>query len=244
MFCAKHTYAALRPFSLLVDDKDFDFKPKCCSESEQDILVNLTTGSSGLIASTERDLESESISKAKNFSNKNATYSSGGLFTSQSECVAFAQNDAIAPVPAAVAKSNSIIDLVDVDGRLFYSVDFGPNYASIGEMIEAHSVYLPKARQKGCEDWRLLPYPVAGEVNGLPMFRGLAVATNGVHVAIETSNGALIFGHVGWFVVDKEEGEEKCRDVKVLFAPVADTKFKLSSTVKQQLNELESLFSL
>lgn len=216
MFCAKHTYAALRPFSLLVDDKDFD----------------LSVGV-GIVQ------------------NLNET-------SSEHECVAFAQNDAMKSIdieknvnkglailasltiPQYVQVVNNVKDLEERDkwSELTLAVCKGPNYNSIGEMIEAHSVYLPKAKQKGCEDWRLLPYPVAGEVNGLPMFRGLAVATNGVHVAIETSGGSLIFGHVGWFVVDKEE---KCRDVKVLFAPLAE--FRISSTVKQQLSELESLFN-
>jgi ferritin len=33
--------------------------------------------------------------------------------------------------------------------------------------------------------------------------RGLAVATNYVHVAIEQGDGSLVFGHLEWFVKDK-----------------------------------------
>ena len=54
--------------------------------------------------------------------------------------------------------------------------------------------------------WYELANPVKGEVNGLGrVFRGTAVASNGIHVAIETSAGDMVFGHAAWFVVDKNE---------------------------------------
>jgi len=52
----------------------------------------------------------------------------------------------------------------------------------------------------------LLRQPVVGEIVGLGhKFRGLAVATNGVIVALETSAGAALFGHLQWFEKDDKD---------------------------------------
>lgn len=48
--------------------------------------------------------------------------------------------------------------------------------------------------------------PVVGEIVGLGhKFRGLAVATNGVIVALETSAGSVLFGHLQWFEKDDKD---------------------------------------
>lgn len=55
------------------------------------------------------------------------------------------------------------------------------------------------------KDWRLIPDMVVGEINGLPSMRGEAVATNGIHVVIITSNNTPLLGHLDWFIPDKDE---------------------------------------
>ena len=52
-------------------------------------------------------------------------------------------------------------------------------------------------------DWRLIE-PMVGEINGIPTSRGIAIATNGIIVAIMQNDG-VVFGHLDWFVKDKEQ---------------------------------------
>lgn len=52
-------------------------------------------------------------------------------------------------------------------------------------------------------DWRLTE-PMPGEVVGLPTSRGVKVATNGIIIAIQQGD-ELVFGHLSWFVEDKEQ---------------------------------------
>ena len=44
---------------------------------------------------------------------------------------------------------------------------------------------------------------MTGAINGLDKSRGIAVATNGIIVAIMQNDG-IVFGHLDWFVEDKE----------------------------------------
>ena len=52
-------------------------------------------------------------------------------------------------------------------------------------------------------DWRLIE-PMVGEINGIPTSRGVAIASNGIIVAIMQNDG-VVFGHLDWFVKDKEQ---------------------------------------
>ncbi len=54
------------------------------------------------------------------------------------------------------------------------------------------------------DTWHALERPVSGQIQGIPTMRGLAVATNYIHVAIEQPQG-VVFGHLEWFVKDKNE---------------------------------------
>lgn len=55
------------------------------------------------------------------------------------------------------------------------------------------------------DSWRTMP-EVSGGVNGLDhVFRGVAIATNGIMVAIMTPIGIIVFGHLDFFVKDKKE---------------------------------------
>lgn len=80
-------------------------------------------------------------------------------------------------------------------------------YRSMDEFCRAkhcHIQMLPKPR----ETWRLVDKPVLGSINGLERkFRGLAVATNGIIVAIETSASTVLFAHLQWFYKDDPEAE-------------------------------------
>lgn len=58
---------------------------------------------------------------------------------------------------------------------------------------------------KPSDDWRLIQVPVTGEINGLPSIRGLAVATNGIIVALRRSDSFLVYGHLEWFLKDRNE---------------------------------------
>lgn len=140
------------------------------------------------------------------------------------------KTNTVAPLVRSSLAKTSIIDLTERTDSLV--ICEGNNYANLGELVEAHSCYLPKAKIAGCE-WRMLGEKVLGEINGLPMFRGFALATNGVHVAIETSSGALLFGHANWFVVDKHDKHLE----HTLFNKSAN---KVNNTIKQ----LEELFEL
>lgn len=66
-----------------------------------------------------------------------------------------------------------------------------------------HGVQLPKPY-----DWRLVPEQLTGEIAGLPSFRGTAIATNGIHVAIERGHDVVI-GHLEWFLADKPEAAQR-----------------------------------
>ena len=89
-------------------------------------------------------------------------------------------------------------------------------YSSISTFSRTHHLQsLPRPR----DSWRILLMPVTGEITGLGnVFRGLAVATNGVIVAIESSAGAILFGHLQWFEKDDPEEESDIDNVKSVFA--------------------------
>ncbi len=70
--------------------------------------------------------------------------------------------------------------------------------------------------------------PVVGEINGLPGFRGLTVATNGIIVVILGSNNDIFLGHLDFFVKDNVDEES---DIDQLIVKP-----------KQSLKELEEFF--
>lgn len=79
-------------------------------------------------------------------------------------------------------------------------------YPSLSVMCRTKRIQiLPKPR----DTWRLVAQPVVGAINAIPQFRGLAIATNGVIVLLETSAGrdTFIFGHLQFFVKDDIEQE-------------------------------------
>jgi len=74
-------------------------------------------------------------------------------------------------------------------------------YDSVLQFCAKHKLILPQGKQR--LDWRLTLKAFAGEINGLHNFRGKAIATNGILVAMEASDGKTIFiGHVEWFIAD------------------------------------------
>lgn len=74
-------------------------------------------------------------------------------------------------------------------------------YPTLSAFVTAKRLVLPSPKT-----WWLLSDAdaVTGEVNGVPSLRGVAVATNGILIAVETVTGTVLFGHRDWFVVDKE----------------------------------------
>ena len=71
-------------------------------------------------------------------------------------------------------------------------------FSSVDDFKKAYKTNLPKPY-----DWRLIE-PMVGEINGIPTSRGIAVATNGILVAIMQNDG-IVFGHLDWFVKDVEQ---------------------------------------
>lgn len=72
-------------------------------------------------------------------------------------------------------------------------------------LISRDLSFLPKPR----DHWHILQKPRVGEVNGIHTMRGVAFATNGIMVAIKTEEQKIIFGHLDWFVPDREESPSK-----------------------------------
>jgi hypothetical protein len=76
-----------------------------------------------------------------------------------------------------------------------------PNpYANVIELMNEFGIILPTPHK----DWRLLPDAMVGEINGLVNLRGMAVATNGILVAITPGRG-IVLGHLSSFVCDEDE---------------------------------------
>jgi len=70
-------------------------------------------------------------------------------------------------------------------------------YKSLTEFTILHGVMLPRPHST----WRLLAHPCVGHICGLDRpFSGLAIATNGIMVAILTSAGFVNFGHLEFFI--------------------------------------------
>lgn len=57
-------------------------------------------------------------------------------------------------------------------------------------------------------DWRLLQPCLIGSINALPESQGVAIATNGILVAIMQPTG-LYIGHLQFFIPDEELSESK-----------------------------------
>mgnify|MGYP006374329205 FL=1 len=73
-------------------------------------------------------------------------------------------------------------------------------YSSVSQFAEVHQLILPRPF-----DWRLIQDPMTGEVQGISSFRGFAIATNGIMVAIESERSDIAFGHLDYFIPDVEE---------------------------------------
>lgn len=71
---------------------------------------------------------------------------------------------------------------------------------SLSDFRLRYGIPLPKPH----DCWRLVPDQLTGEIAGLPSFRGTAIATNGIHVAIERGQDVVI-GHLEWFIADEPE---------------------------------------
>lgn len=73
------------------------------------------------------------------------------------------------------------------------------HFSSIAELKQSFGTTLPKPH-----DWRLLPQGVVGAIHAIPTSQGVAIATNGILVAI-IQETRLFIGHVEFFVPDEEE---------------------------------------
>jgi hypothetical protein len=75
-------------------------------------------------------------------------------------------------------------------------------FVSIADIKEQYGMTLPKPFE-----WRLLAIPFVGAVNGIPTSHGVAVATNGILVAIVQDERRLFIGHIDSFIADTQENE-------------------------------------
>lgn len=69
-------------------------------------------------------------------------------------------------------------------------------FRDVGEIKNIYHITLAKPYE-----WRLIKEPFVGEINGISTMRGVAVATNGILVAIMQSTG-MVVGHLEYFVAD------------------------------------------
>lgn len=81
-------------------------------------------------------------------------------------------------------------------------------FSSMAQLKETYHVVLPRPY-----DWHLIARPAYGQIHGIPTMRGVAIATNGILVAIIQENDCLTIGHLDNFIPDDVEV-----DVKVLTA--------------------------
>lgn len=110
-------------------------------------------------------------------------------------------------------------------------VTFSRPFVNLGQVCETYG-YLPRPKT-----WRMLPLAIPGEINGLHNMRGLAIATNGIHVAIENSACTeLYIGHLEWFIVDDLNAPASARDV---LKQAAENTFRV---VKSQLKQFDEIF--
>lgn len=77
------------------------------------------------------------------------------------------------------------------------------SYNSLREFVISNKLMLPKPT----ETWRLVKNQPVGSIIGLPTIQGIAVATNGILVAIERTDREILFCHLEWFRCDKGEIE-------------------------------------
>lgn len=101
-------------------------------------------------------------------------------------------------------------------------------YASLREFVVANRLMLPKPT----ETWRLVKDQPSGSIIGLPSIQGIAVATNGIIVAIERSDREILFCHLEWFKCDKGEIEPLSREPKA----IGTTTSKVSNFAKELMN--------
>jgi len=87
--------------------------------------------------------------------------------------------------------------------------------------------------------WRLLARPVVGSINGLDRtFAGLAVATNGIIVAIETSAGKILFAHLQWFQKDDISQESDLDRAMDNVATVSQARLKAMVKMFEEFEEV------
>lgn len=104
-------------------------------------------------------------------------------------------------------------------------------FKNLGELCECYG-YLPRPKT-----WRMLPLGVPGMINALPLSNGIAIATNGVHVAIEnTACSALYIGHLEWFVVDDLNAPACAKEI--LQSSATD----ILKVARNQLKQFDELF--
>ena len=72
-------------------------------------------------------------------------------------------------------------------------------FRDIGDIKSTYHITLAKPYE-----WRLIKEPYVGEINGIAKMRGVAVATNGILVAIMQPTG-MVVGHLDYFVADVDE---------------------------------------
>ena len=78
-------------------------------------------------------------------------------------------------------------------------------FTSVSDIAKQHKVILRKPY-----DWRLIQEPCVGSIHGIPSMHGVAIATNGIEVAI-LQESSLVFGHIDNFVPDEQETELRIR---------------------------------
>ena len=105
-------------------------------------------------------------------------------------------------------------------------IAFQSPYSSVAELKSLHGLTLPKPY-----DWRLLSPALVGSINALPGTQGIAVATNGILVAV-LQQDKIFFGHLDWFVADEQSSSSRDNHPKV-----STTKVKKQKQPKIDISE-------
>jgi len=79
------------------------------------------------------------------------------------------------------------------------------SFSNLDDFVRAYRLILPPPRH-----WWLCD-PDRGQIATLPSFCGVAVATNGILVAIKNQTGKIVFGHREWFDLPPEFFKESTK---------------------------------
>lgn len=116
------------------------------------------------------------------------------------------------------------------------------HYSSLNSFCELRNVVLPKGRQR--LPWRLTQYAPAGYIHALSTkFRGKAVATNGILVALENEIGKVTIGHTDYFVpLEQYEDTPEAQEARAEARKISTNAASREAKRRLLANEVDCLY--